>query len=1125
MMKFTKHLSSLLAACGFVGLLTSATQAQTITIGTGTAYSNTYNPVSYGGFGSAANKHTQILFTKAELNAQGITGAAVLDSIAFNIAQATALPLPGFSIKMKNTSATSMTTYDGIGLQQTHFNNSYTLNAANGTTGTWNWYTFQTPFLWDGNSSLLLDICFESVSPSSTTSTGKLYYTGSNSGKVLMTSVTSSCTDYSAAEAFSNRPNTMFHFSAPTACTGTPLAPSITPAGPFNICASAPTTLATATTSLNSGNVFGWQASYDNGATWQTIMGLTNSTSTFYPSSSVMLRSTLHCINGGDTVTSAPITITTNNAGLIYKPLPYIQGFESWISRCSNSELPDSNWTAYPLVSSSAATKNISWRREDQGLTGSWTEDVTPNSYYPTGANSSHSARIQTSKGPATGSLNMFVDCSGLGNKDLSFDYISKTGSNNHLTILYSTNNGLTFDSITTFGSMGVNAQWQRREVVIPSTSATTIIKFQAVSVSYQSGDFDMGIDNVQILPSCADTPIAGTVNPGSACPNSGLSLSLSGTSASSALSYQWQESTNGITFTDVVNGNTANPTTPLTQESWFRCIVTCTNSTMSDTTAPVFFGFKSAYECYCNSGSTVANKQINIGNVVLIGNNADTILNNGNPLPQVLNQTAVNAYTNFTSVAPANLYMDSTYLINLKFITKNGTNVNPQMGSASTKVWIDYNRNGVFEDTELVFAKLKASGLYTDSTTFLVPNTITPGLTGMRIVCNTTSTMTDVNPCTPYSFGETEDYLVHLWSNSCDANANIGTITASDSLSCPGYPVVLKHTDYDTINSGISRVWQSSTDGTTWTDIANTEDLGKLETTFGNDNTIHYRVAMSCVNGGTTTYTNEVLIKKSIVCYCVSYADGGFSGLADSSDIGSFQLGSINIPLTNGHLNNDAAVRQFTNYTYLTPIELYADSTYTVKFDHIIRRNDHADARITLFIDYNANGAYEPETELVYTGTATATSWQKSTNITLPSNVNANKLVGMRLILNNNAAANTQSDDACGIYTSGETEDFVVKLMKKTVGIDDITGLSNSIHIFPNPTEGKATLIYNGATLDQATISIQNIAGQVLHSNIYKNIISQSSFDFDLSQYAKGVYLISIKANQAAATVKLVVQ
>ena len=75
-------------------------------------------------------------------------------------------------------------------------------------------------------------------------------------------------------------------------------------------------------------------------------------------------------------------------------------------------------------------------------------------------------------------------------------------------------------------------------------------------------------------------------------------------------------------------------------------------------------------------------------------------------------------------------------------------------------KVYIDYNKNGVFTDAGELVVSGSSSSTGTLSGTFTVPTTAKSGATRMRVIMSDASATTS---CGSFSYGETEDYTVNI--------------------------------------------------------------------------------------------------------------------------------------------------------------------------------------------------------------------------------------------------------------------------------------------------------------------------------------------------------------------------
>lgn len=125
-------------------------------IGTGTSTSG------YPFYTLYEDSRTQMLYTAAELNAAGVFAGQVV-SLGLNVTSPNSTPMNGFNIKLKNSSATSLSSFDLSNLT-TVYSGTHT------TTTGWNVFTLSTPFVWDGSSNLLVDICFDNTAWSGSSS-------------------------------------------------------------------------------------------------------------------------------------------------------------------------------------------------------------------------------------------------------------------------------------------------------------------------------------------------------------------------------------------------------------------------------------------------------------------------------------------------------------------------------------------------------------------------------------------------------------------------------------------------------------------------------------------------------------------------------------------------------------------------------------------------------------------------------------------------------------------------------------------------------------------------------------------------------------------------------------------
>ncbi len=130
-----------------------------VTAGTGlTGNGTTSWPSPYGNWYWGAKQ--QFLFTAAELTALNLLPGTI-SSVAFDVtAQSNAAGFTNYTVSMANTSVTALTTTFETGLTQVYFN-AYLQPSGLGYAN--NTLVFQTPFVWDGTSNVVIEICFNNT--------------------------------------------------------------------------------------------------------------------------------------------------------------------------------------------------------------------------------------------------------------------------------------------------------------------------------------------------------------------------------------------------------------------------------------------------------------------------------------------------------------------------------------------------------------------------------------------------------------------------------------------------------------------------------------------------------------------------------------------------------------------------------------------------------------------------------------------------------------------------------------------------------------------------------------------------------------------------------------------------
>ncbi len=331
----------------------------------------------------------------------------------------------------------------------------------------------------------------------------------------------------------------------------------------------------------------------------------------------------------------------------------------------------------------------------------------------------------------------------------------------------------------------------------------------------------------------CASGPIAGgaaVVGNNYVDKGATVTIQVNGSSSSPALSYQWQQSADNSSWADISGANKPFFTKQITANGWYRRKTTCEGGGTTYTSTALEIKTKPFYESYCIPGYPYNTSGFNsCGLVRIVGT--------------TLNSPTSQGYS-FAN-QPYNLFPASG---NTTGEVARGTAYNYKInGLAQTRgvVWLDMNRNGVFEASEQIAGPFFFT-LTNNERTFVFSYTIPPtndtGLTGLRVRTYVSGVGADA--CSHYEgSGETEDYIVRIVASACTSTPAGGTTLSNKISVCGTDSITLKVTGASG-QEGISFQWQSSADSTNWNNIAGA--VGDSLRTAQNTTT-YYRRRIAC--------------------------------------------------------------------------------------------------------------------------------------------------------------------------------------------------------------------------------------------------------------------------------------
>lgn len=170
-------------------------------VGTAATTTSTNNATLFNG--NSLSSRFQLLFTKAELNAAGISQASTINEIGFRIGSVAGSNIyQNFTIKMGCTNLTALTT-SFVANMAVVFTPKNVVISSNII-----YYPFDNTFDWDGSSNLIVEVCYSNAVTSANSST---YYSASGFNSFLAASSSSAC-NAATGTLSANKPNTYFKF-------------------------------------------------------------------------------------------------------------------------------------------------------------------------------------------------------------------------------------------------------------------------------------------------------------------------------------------------------------------------------------------------------------------------------------------------------------------------------------------------------------------------------------------------------------------------------------------------------------------------------------------------------------------------------------------------------------------------------------------------------------------------------------------------------------------------------------------------------------------------------------------------------------------------------------------------
>lgn len=305
-------------------------------------------------------------------------------------------------------------------------------------------------------------------------------------------------------------------------------------------------------------------------------------------------------------------------------------------------------------------------------------------------------------------------------------------------------------------------------------------MNFDACSLLQNSGEAEDYIIEVLEIQDCQGSPSAGVIQDDfSVCPENSFTIKVENASMPARnLERTWQFSQDGQSNWTDIEGATASEYEVhegIQETTYYRYTATCTTSGQTDTSDILEVMFNPLDRCPCEPSSNCSSpNNIQINNVTLEGesitiNNDTECSNSGTP-----------GYGDYTSLPAPDLEHNQLYTLSVSTGFHSPSLLN-------LRAWIDYNKNGEFEVSELIGATgengMDESG--TQSFEFQIPGHVNQEEYRVRVRLVYDPTGSELDSCSEYSHGETEDYLIEVKTTiaqPCEQPENLTVSEITDS-------------------------------------------------------------------------------------------------------------------------------------------------------------------------------------------------------------------------------------------------------------------------------------------------------------------------------------------------------
>ncbi len=429
----------------------------------------------------------------------------------------------------------------------------------------------------------------------------------------------------------------------------------------------------------------------------------------------------------------------------------------------------------------------------------------------------------------------------------------------------------------------------------------------------------------------------------------------------------------------------------------------------------------------------------------------------------------AVSDYTYYENLT-ANVIADGTTTYNVS-LTAGGTS---STYAQQFRIWIDFNRNGIFEESESVYTSTASTYSPNSSTgTVTIPPTAYNGVTRMRVASRFSGLPGATTSCSTISgsYGEYEDYNVNI----------TGGISQADFAWSPLEGLYLDAaatTPYD--GSSVSTVYANILTDMTYTATATSEAGCAIS-----DDII---LTVNTVSAPVVTELTQTFCNGSTVSEL----------LTDEDEVVWYQSATSTTALS---ASDVLASGSYFAANLQDGCESIDRTEVTVQITTVPAPTGDAVQQITA--DVAEDATIE---DIVVEGVANSTIIWYASEADMLAGINS--LPAGTQLVNGTTYYAVQMVDGC---TSVE---FLAVTVDVQLGRESFD--MNQFRYYPNPVADMLTLSYSS---NITSVAVYNLVGQ----QIYSKSCNDLQTIIDMSRFPQGAYLVNVTSGNATQTVKVI--